>query len=661
MMTRKNIEMQKMDWYSQPTGMGTFTSEGTEKLLGTPGIETLELLVRESAQNSWDAALDGSIPTFGVDYRHLSTEQRHLIAETIFREGRQHTLLPDSLKKRDLDVLEIWDRGTTGLNGPVRADLTIPDKVPTNFIDLIYMIGSSNKKQDAGGNYGFGKSSAFKSSEAKAIVYWTVCRNELGILEHRFIASAVSSEFDIDGRSYVGRHWWGQRIEDPTSGEARLEPLVGVEAQELGEALFARKFVGDETGTSILIVDPDELAIIGNISEEEILPAEIFNSAEEQMTKVNKRLTDVVMKHLWPKLVTSNDRRRMRIFVNKIEITQDMGQRYPYVGSYVACLDAVRNKHDGIESSLLQPNIEVIPIVVGRGREVVGHLALTNGINAATMMGDVSGEILDTDIPKNSVALMRDGAELIVKYVSGIQEHPKEVLYWTGVFKPCPKFDPDFASAEPSSHDDWVVGSLQGVSKTRVKISLQRIEEGVRGFLGSNEPVRAPAGAGSVSALALELGRLISVIADGAEGETEPESGGNGTGGSDGESEGGKKRKKTGSRNGVQDRSVLVSEITLEATLDQRNVHRVEVKFFGDWTKDQKFSVKPKVRIEGNAKSAGADDKFEFSWPSVLIEDEDSVKANGERILTMANVLEEAVFDVYSPGHFSFDLDVEPN
>lgn len=658
-MTRKINKMRKMDWYSQPTGMGTFTSEGTEKLLGTPGVETLELLVRESAQNSWDAALAGSTPMFGVDYRVLSDNQRNLVADVVFAEGREYTFLSVSLMKRELDVLEIWDRGTTGLNGPIRSDLTVPKGVPTNFIDLIYMIGSSNKEQSAGGNYGFGKSSAFKSSDAKAIVYWTVCRNEFGRLEHRIIASGVSNEFDIGGRSHVGRHWWGKELEDPVTGETRLEPIVGSEAQELGEALFSRKFLGDETGTSILIVDPDEIAMIGNTLEEE--PAsEVLLSYDKEllMNKISKRLTDVVMKHLWPKLVSNNDSRKMRIFANGAEITANMASDYPYVGSYIACLEAVRNKHESGFEPFPHPNVEVVPILVGRKREVVGHLALTIGINLTATRGEVAGEALGTDIPKNSVALMRDGAELVVKYMSGIHEHPKEMLYWTGVFKPCPEFDPDFAAAEPSSHDDWIVGSLQGLSKMRVKVSLRRIEEAILKYLGANDPVKVPAGAGSVSALALELGRLVAVF--GNDSESGATSGGSsrGAGASGGHSGSGTKGGKQKSTGGSANRFVRASDIRLESNADQRNTHRVEIHFSGDWSKDRKFAVKPKVRIEGNARAAGTDDHFEFIWPSGLVEE--SKQSNGEIILTMAEEFDEVSFDISSPGHFSFDLDLEP-
>lgn len=651
--------MQKLDWYSQPTGMGTFTSEGTEKLLGTPGVENLELLVRESAQNSWDASNDGSIPQFGIDYRVLTDEQRDLLGDRVFSNGRQYTFLPMSLMKRELDVLEIWDRGTTGLNGPVRADLTVPEGVPTNFIDLIYMIGSSNKDQAAGGNYGFGKSSVFKSSEAKAIVYWTVCYNEFGSMEHRLIASGVSKEFDIDGRSYVGRHWWGKQVEDSETGEKRLEPLIGREAQELGEALFSRAFRSGETGTSILIVDPDEQAMIGNPVEDELISeTSLSNDKEFVIGMVGKRLTDVVLKHLWPKLVGMNDNRKMQIFTNGVEITEHMAKNYPYVGSYVACLEAVRNVHETSETAFSNPNVEVFEIIVGRKREVVGHVAMTTNINVASTADYEITELQGTDIPKDSVALMRDGAELIVKYISDLQDHPKEMLYWTGVFKPCPEFDSDFAAAEPSSHDDWIVGSLQGPAKMRVNVSLQRIREAVLKYLGSNEPVKVPSGVGSVSALALELGRLVAFTGGGSPvgspgNNTAHQSGASGT-------ESGNQRRSAKRQLGGErfDRQVQVVDISLESTTGRRNTHSVEIEFSGDWSNQRKFSVKPKVRIEGNAKAAGRDDHFEFVWPAGILEQ--SVQPDGTSILSMESDFDEINFDISSPGHFSFDLELEP-
>ncbi|HCM95870.1 MAG TPA: hypothetical protein DIT09_14845 [Glutamicibacter sp.] len=621
-------------------------------------MENLELLIRESAQNSWDAAIAGSIPKFGIEYRVLSHAQKELVARTIFSEGRQHTYLPSSLSKNELDVLEIWDRGTKGLDGPIRADLTVPKGRPTNFIDLVYKIGSSNKDQDAGGNYGFGKSSAFKASEAKAIVYWTVCFNEAGRLEHRLIASGVSKDFDLGGRSHVGRHWWGKRMYDSVTEESRLEPIVGPEAQELGEALFCRKFNIGETGTSILIVDPDELAMLGNFSDDESeSELQIRNHEELLVSDVSKRITDVVLKHLWPKLVSNNSLRRMQIFVNGAEITESVAREYPFVGSYIACLDAVRNKHDSLNDSPSNTNVDVYPIIVGRKRELVGHVAFTQNIEISAPVRGADGGNHDTDIPKNSIALMRDGAELIVKYLSEIQEHPKELLYWTAVFKPCPEFDRDFAASEPSAHDDWVVGSLQGKSKSRVKVALQRVREQVSNFLGTNISTSVPSGTGSVSELALELGRLVANFGDTGQskdlGEGQP-SGGSGTSRSGGKRTGGGS---SGSRTGTG-RSLRVNEINFESTEAQRNIYSVDIQFLGDWSEERQFLVRPKVRIEGSARVAHEDDRFEFIWPEQVRELERSPKDG--MVVVKETEDDSLTFEIESPGHLSFDLELEP-
>src|SRR5699024_5693024 len=58
--------------------------------------------------------------------------------------------------------------------------------------------------------------------------------------------------YQEQGIQYTGRHWWGVLSED---GESVL-PVLGEDAAELGERFFERRFEGDETGTSILILDP---------------------------------------------------------------------------------------------------------------------------------------------------------------------------------------------------------------------------------------------------------------------------------------------------------------------------------------------------------------------------------------------------------------------
>lgn len=55
-------------WFSQPyPPEGASAAEGIRNQLGRPELDLLTILVRESAQNSWDARVRQPAPT--VDYR----------------------------------------------------------------------------------------------------------------------------------------------------------------------------------------------------------------------------------------------------------------------------------------------------------------------------------------------------------------------------------------------------------------------------------------------------------------------------------------------------------------------------------------------------------------------------------------------------------------
>src|SRR5699024_12355299 len=65
------------------------------------------------------------------------------------------------------------------------------------------------------------------------------------------VACMLREPYGQDGARYTGAHWWG----DPD--DAEIVPLRGSAAQELGEALFKTSFGEAETGTSILVIDPE--------------------------------------------------------------------------------------------------------------------------------------------------------------------------------------------------------------------------------------------------------------------------------------------------------------------------------------------------------------------------------------------------------------------
>ena len=65
------IGLRDLAWYPKPFGPGDMDGSGEKKVLGRPEVDMVDLLVRETAQNSWDARLPGQVPRFELRHRRL--------------------------------------------------------------------------------------------------------------------------------------------------------------------------------------------------------------------------------------------------------------------------------------------------------------------------------------------------------------------------------------------------------------------------------------------------------------------------------------------------------------------------------------------------------------------------------------------------------------
>lgn len=166
-------------WFSQPyPPEGASAAEGIRNQLGRPELDLLTILVRESAQNSWDAR----IPTApdSVDYRvdiwtvgpaHTSA-WRELLLEGAPAE-RDSFPLYETLRRGSIRVLAVSDRGTRGLGGPTRADSFEAER---DFVSFVRNIGEPRDNVLGGGTYGFGKGIFYLLSNAGTILVHSRCR-----------------------------------------------------------------------------------------------------------------------------------------------------------------------------------------------------------------------------------------------------------------------------------------------------------------------------------------------------------------------------------------------------------------------------------------------------------------------------------------------------
>ncbi|OYN88860.1 hypothetical protein CGZ92_03930 [Parenemella sanctibonifatiensis] len=367
-----------------------------------------------------------------------------------------------------------------------------------DFANFVLGMGS-RQNHLSGGTYGFGKTVTYTASLADTVIMSS--RTTHHGVEQRFIASAMGSSYTFNERRFTGRHWWGRVVED------RPEPITGTDAEALHAELFSRPFNDDELGTSLLIVDVNLTA-----GEDDSRGSGDSNASSAPISdsraprEYADRLAKAVLWHLWPKMISSPDRPTMKITVllEGEEIPIPDPEAHPIIKHFVASLRAVRATQ-GRAGERRGFTTQVEPMVDGRGKgTLIGHLAVTHVVGAAG--SDRFG--LDSD-SCHHYCLMRNDAELVVRYVSGPPR--ADEVQWAGVFKPVAQFDQAFANSEPPAHDDWLPKSvLDKTERSRVNVAFTKISSFLKEWSNPKNPVIHSPGEGrSTAALADALRALV--------------------------------------------------------------------------------------------------------------------------------------------------------
>jgi hypothetical protein len=477
-----------LQWFPKRFSPGDMDASGGDRLLGKTELSRLAVLIREMAQNSWDARLPGARPEFGVSLRRTDFRYREdLVA--LMRDGRLQGLR-DLVRQSNLRVLEIYDRATHGLDGP--ADLApVRRGSPARFQDLILKFGVSHNDGRTGGTYGFGKTAAFAYSGIGTVVYWTRCRNPEGALEDRFIASAFSESYHEGGVQFTGRHWWGALSDD---GESVL-PVIGDDARELGRRFFERGFEGDETGTSMLVLDP---LVIDDEDVEDVEPLDRFRSDPGEVeADFSRRARHAIRANLWPKMVPETGAEdgpmelRLRVAGEDVDLGDAGDGALAYWG---AGLNAIRRHRAGEPDEVETPSgLPVRVLELTYYKNTIGHLALVRRVPSLehpSPEDDLDPSAQDARMLR--IALMRGQAELVVTTVDWVGRTPAAGIEWLAVYKSADDYDERYAHAEPPAHDDWVTDGSSGESAKIVRHTKSRVRRMITEEFYPEEPLPAP-------------------------------------------------------------------------------------------------------------------------------------------------------------------------
>jgi len=256
----------KRRWHpEQVSEGGSVIGELFLKLL-TQGINELsepELLVRETAQNSWDARektlkcmtpmsfrvsdlkvafeVRDELKTFFSDAAEFGSGQSRPGYPTVLRE------LWKRLCREDSSVLYVRDVGTAGLGGPTNARTVAPSGVIDRYVRFLLNVGQANEDESAGGSYGLGRSVFWRMSSCQTVIVYTRFM-EGGSYRSRLIGSSIGGQFDLEGSRYTGRHWW--------SGYENGRPYEDTDAEGWARRLGFEPYDGVTTGTTVMVIAP---------------------------------------------------------------------------------------------------------------------------------------------------------------------------------------------------------------------------------------------------------------------------------------------------------------------------------------------------------------------------------------------------------------------
>lgn len=256
---------------------GRMTQSGSSllRLIQNNNMPVLDLLVRESIQNSLDARKQDS-KYVEVDYLTGKFNSARL--------GSELDSITDSLRERygssDYDYIAVRDFHTVGLTG-VMDYKDVKNNVYGNLLKLVYEICKPQEAEGAGGSWGIGKTVYFRIGIG-LVIYYSRIVNENGEYESRLAASFVENELDpnamipvYEGMIKRGIAWWGEE-----TGKNSTQPVTDEKyIKEFLDIFNIEEYSGDETGTTIIIpyIDKEELlqnnrTEYTNDQEEEIIP-----------------------------------------------------------------------------------------------------------------------------------------------------------------------------------------------------------------------------------------------------------------------------------------------------------------------------------------------------------------------------------------------------
>ena len=428
------------------------------------------ILVRETIQNSWDAAREWQhdrsevgleSPDFEIDFvfrTYTGPEKKSLVdamglgelqdrISTVVEKSKTERsklgLAPnDCLSNLDDDVplrvLEIAEHGTTGMGGPLTSPYS------KMFLALL-SIGFTVKVDGSGGSYGYGKAGLIRGSATRNVFAYTcfsdddwpsdpgITRRLLGVTywgTHEY-----PGLHEADAQSCTGFARFG-------SGDTGMVPFENDSADMIADQLgIARRDPSklDDRGTTFLLVD-------ATVTAEDIRKA------------VERNWWPAIHKHRFTVTITDDDG----------SVLHARPMRDPVLKSFIRGFDLAEMRQDnalpGNEFRQVFSKTSVTPGPISLGS--LGLVADLDGWSYPQTKNTVPADEGDDDTPlatdvehRSLIALVRSPM-MVVEYLE-LRNGPP---YVRGAFIADSEADDYLRQTEPAMHDSWDAASANDSS-----------------------------------------------------------------------------------------------------------------------------------------------------------------------------------------------------
>lgn len=360
---------------------GRMTQSGSSllKLIQNNKTPVLDLLVRESIQNSLDA--------HKTDAKSVTVE--YLTGTfSSYKLGKELEGISVALSKRfpvdKCQYLAVCDSNTVGLTGETDVQ-NVKGNNYGNLLKLVYEICKPQEAEGAGGSWGLGKTVYFRIGIGLVIYYSRIDEGN-GKYSSRLAASFVENETspnamipEYKGLTRRGIAWWGETIRENTTVPVTDEKYI----KQFLDIFGIKPYTGDKTGTTIIIpyIAPDTLLANNRVD-----------------------YADVLDEHLSPYWYSSVES-YLRIAVQRWYAPRLCNPHYPY-GAFLKVLV----NGDGISADSMEPVFKAVQALYNRANHVDNEdflainkteVTIGDAIVKKFLHDTIAGNIACTKLPRN--------------------------------------------------------------------------------------------------------------------------------------------------------------------------------------------------------------------------------------------------------------------